>query len=57
MTYPTKTFNLPVLTGLSEKQIKVHLGLYEGYVKHTNLIHEKIMSLAEHKEENAYTIA
>src|SRR3989344_9679189 len=38
MQYAPKTFNLPVLTGLSEKQIKVHLALYEGYVKHVNLI-------------------
>lgn len=38
MTYSTKTFNLPVLEGISEKQIKVHLALYEGYVKHVNLI-------------------
>jgi Fe-Mn family superoxide dismutase len=38
MTYTPKTFNLPALTGLSEKQIKVHLALYEGYVKHVNLI-------------------
>jgi Fe-Mn family superoxide dismutase len=38
MTYPTKTFNLPALQGLSEKQIKVHLGLYEGYVKNVNLV-------------------
>jgi len=42
MTYTPKTFNLPVLEGLSEKQIKVHLALYEGYVKHTNLIGEKL---------------
>ncbi len=38
MTYTAKTFNLPALEGLSEKQIKVHLALYEGYVKHVNLI-------------------
>ncbi len=42
MTYSPKTFNLPALTGLSEKQIKVHLALYEGYVKHANLIAEKL---------------
>jgi superoxide dismutase, Fe-Mn family len=41
-TYTPKTFNLPELPGLSEKQIKVHLGLYEGYVKHVNLIAEKL---------------
>jgi len=38
MTYTPKTFNLPVLEGLSEKQIKVHLALYEGYVKNINLL-------------------
>lgn len=58
MTYPTKTFNLPTLTGLSEKQIKVHLGLYEGYVKSTNLIMEKIQALtAADAEGNAYVVA
>ena len=57
MTYPTKTFNLPVLEGLSGKQIKVHLGLYEGYVKHVNLIMEKIQALkAADAEGNAYLI-
>lgn len=40
MTYTAKTFNLPTLSGLSEKQIKVHVGLYEGYVKQVNLIAE-----------------
>lgn len=40
MTYQTKTFALPSLQGLSEKQISVHLGLYEGYVKNVNLILE-----------------
>ena len=40
MTYTTKTFNLPALNGLSEKQINVHLALYEGYVKNINLILE-----------------
>lgn len=42
MQYATKQFNLPVLSGLSEGQIKAHLGLYEGYVKSTNLIMEKL---------------
>ena len=58
MTYQTKTFNLSVLKGLSEKQIKVHLGLYEGYVKNVNLIMEKIRSLrTTDAEGNAYLIA
>lgn len=44
-TYTPKTFNLPELPGLSEKQIKVHMGLYEGYVKHVNLIAEKLSAV------------
>ncbi len=47
MAYPTKTFNLPILEGISEEQIKVHLGLYDGYVKHTNLVMEQIAKLKE----------
>jgi len=45
MTYPTKSFDLPTLTGISEKQVKVHLALYEGYVKHVNLIMEKFVAV------------
>tara|TARA_B100000508_G_scaffold60333_1_gene47403 strand:+ start:418443 stop:419015 length:573 start_codon:yes stop_codon:yes gene_type:complete len=45
--YEAKQFNLPTIEGLSEKQIEVHLKLYEGYVKHTNLIREQIKELKE----------
>lgn len=58
MTYTPKTFNLPTLAGISEKQVKVHLGLYEGYVKSVNLIMEKINALkAADAEGNAYIIS
>lgn len=58
MTYPTKAFNLPVLTGISEKQIKVHLALYEGYVKHVNLIMEKFAAVrAGQIEIDPYIVA
>lgn len=43
--YTPKQFNLPTLTGISEEQVKVHLGLYEGYVKHVNLIGEKLAAV------------
>lgn len=57
MTYTAKTFNLPALPGISEKQLQVHLALYEGYVKHVNLIAEKIAALkAADAEGNAYVI-
>ena len=58
MTYTPRTFTLPVLKGLSEKQIAVHLALYEGYVKHVNLIMEKIATYKEADPEgNAFAIA
>lgn len=45
MTYTAKTFNLSTLSGISEKQVKVHLALYEGYVKHVALIGEKFRAV------------
>jgi Fe-Mn family superoxide dismutase len=44
-TYTPKTFSLGTLDGISEKQISVHLALYEGYVKHINLIAEKLSAV------------
>lgn len=43
--YQEKTFNLDSVKGLSQEQIQVHLGLYSGYVKNTNLLLEQIKSL------------
>jgi superoxide dismutase, Fe-Mn family len=58
MQYQARSFNLPSLKGLSQKQLEVHLALYEGYVKHTNLIMEKIAALrAEDPTGNAYVMA
>ncbi len=44
-TYNTKTFEIPELVGISAKNIEEHLKLYAGYVKHANLIQEKLNSL------------
>jgi Fe-Mn family superoxide dismutase len=56
-TYTAQKFDLPALPGLSEKQIAVHLGLYEGYVKHVNLLREQIKDLTEtDAEKYAYAI-
>ena len=57
MQYKEQTFNIPELKGISSKQIEVHLGLYSGYVKHVNLIRERIHELSEDKEKHSYTIA
>lgn len=57
MTYTTRTFSIPSLQGLSEKQLAVHLALYDGYVKHVNLIHEKITALTQADAQgNAFVI-
>lgn len=55
--YTPQTFTLGELKGLSEKQIKAHLGLYEGYVKHINVLREQIAELtALDAEKYAYAI-
>lgn len=57
MTYTARTFDLPELKGLSEEQMTVHLALYEGYVKHTNLILDTIKKMRdEDAEGNAFVI-
>lgn len=57
MEYTEQQFNLPKLEGISDKQVEIHLGLYKGYVKHVNLIREKIAELeSEDKEKHAYII-
>lgn len=57
MSYTARTFDLPVLKGLSPEQIAVHLALYEGYVKHTNLILDTIKRLRDADAEgNAFVI-
>lgn len=40
--FEEQKFNIPALIGISAKNIEEHLKLYAGYVKHTNLILEKI---------------
>lgn len=42
MKYEEQKFDIPELSEISSKQITAHLGLYAGYVKHVNLIREKI---------------
>lgn len=51
MTYTPRAFNLPPLSGISEKQVKVHLALYEGYVKHVNLIMETLAGYAAYGDK------
>ncbi len=54
--FTAKTFTIPTLIGISAKNIEEHLKLYAGYVKHANLILEKITEYAKDAETNAYVL-
>jgi Fe-Mn family superoxide dismutase len=55
-TFKAKTFEIPKLIGISEKNIEEHLKLYKGYVNNTNLIFNKISELKSDLEKNAYVL-
>jgi superoxide dismutase, Fe-Mn family len=55
--YETKTFQIAELEGISARTIEEHMKLYAGYVKHVNLIEEKIQELKQDSEKNAYALA
>ena len=44
-TYQAKKFNLSGLTGISDQTLEMHFKLYEGYVKETNNLQEKIAAI------------
>jgi Fe-Mn family superoxide dismutase len=46
-SYTPKKWNLSGLKGISDKTLETHFGLYEGYVKNTNLLNEQIASKIE----------
>lgn len=56
MQYTAHTFTIPPLEGISAQTIEEHLGLYNGYVKHVNLINEKIAAMKQDAESNAYAL-
>jgi superoxide dismutase, Fe-Mn family len=55
--FEAKQFNIGKLKGISEKNIEEHLKLYQGYVKHANLILEKIEEMSGDLDKNAYAMA
>lgn len=57
MIYTPKKFALNTLEGLSQKQIDVHIKLYEGYVKFLNVLDEKQTELMQDSEKNAYALS
>lgn len=55
--FEEKKFNIGELKDISVKTIEEHLKLYAGYVKHANLILEKIAELSTDSDKNAYALA
>lgn len=55
-SYEAQTFNFPEMEGISEKQLEVHIGLYNGYVKHINILREQIADLSKDTEKYAFAI-
>jgi Fe-Mn family superoxide dismutase len=43
--YTPKKWNLSGLQGISDDTLEVHFALYEGYVKNTNLLNERLAEL------------
>lgn len=52
-SYKAKKFNLTGLIGISDQTLEMHLGLYEGYVKNTNLLTEQLMEISRKKKASA----
>lgn len=55
--YSEQNFSLENVTGLSPKQLEVHLKLYAGYVKNTNALITKIAEYKKDSETNALALA
>ncbi len=55
--YTAKQFQFGTLSGISQKQLEVHIKLYEGYVKFLNTLFEKQTELKQDSEKNAYALA
>jgi superoxide dismutase, Fe-Mn family len=44
-SYTPKKWDLSGLQGISDETLQIHFGLYEGYVKNTNTLNERIAEL------------
>ena len=45
--YTPKKWDLSNLQGISDETLQIHFGLYEGYVKNTNTLNERITELRQ----------
>ena len=49
-TYAPRKWSLSGLKGISDATVETHFGLYEGYVKSTNELNERLAELRERRE-------
>ncbi|MBX9765563.1 Fe-Mn family superoxide dismutase [Patescibacteria group bacterium] len=54
--YTAQKFTFNALDGISEKQLDVHIKLYEGYVKFLNTLESVQADLMKDSEKNAYAL-
>ncbi len=54
--YKTKKYAFKSLKDLSDKQLDVHLALYDGYVNNLNILQEELEKLKSDPERNAFAI-
>lgn len=55
--YKARQFKLSGLKGISDKTLETHFGLYEGYVKNTNIVTEQLFEMARKKEVSGKDLA
>jgi Fe-Mn family superoxide dismutase len=48
--YRAKKFNLNELNGISDQTLEMHFKLYEGYVKETNTLQEKVSAILQGRQ-------
>ena len=49
-SYKAKSFKLSQLKGISDKTLEMHFGLYEGYVKNTNLLTQQLFEITQQRK-------
>lgn len=54
--FEEKKFNIPELKGISKKTVEEHLKLYSGYVKHANVVREKVDEMKKDPQAHAYAL-
>lgn len=55
--YTPRKWNLSGLKGISDQTLELHFGLYEGYVKNTNLLNEQIAAKIDEGHASATDLA